>query len=107
MLSDPLYQSLIIMDPGAALRHRICTDSYFGGVLDDCLNTPIASVVDLRLRNIAELRPDGLDLAGASELPSPVGKLSGRVQGTYFRHYLQLQTPAAPVASLLKRGAQW
>ena len=105
ILSDPRYQSVIDRNPGAALRQRICSSSTFAGAHSDCLDTPIDSVVDLRLQNIAELKTSTLDLTADSQLPSPLGKLSWSILATYILDYSKIETPTSPDLSLLNTSS--
>ncbi|HEY4212035.1 MAG TPA: TonB-dependent receptor [Steroidobacteraceae bacterium] len=101
LLTNPVYSSLVIRNPPAALVAKVCQDSlYFQGSKANCASG-VQAVLDLRAHNAAALRTRGLDFAAQYRLGIASGQLEGRVDGTYLLRYALAETAGAPLASLL------
>jgi iron complex outermembrane receptor protein len=62
---------------------------------------PIGAIVDLRVRNLAQLLTDGIDFNSRYQRPTSFGKLEFGVSGTWLRNFSEAQTPDEPLVSLL------
>ncbi len=102
MLSDPSYADLVTRNPTAAEIDYICNHTiYPQGSAAQCMNTPVSAIVDLRVRNLASLLTDGIDFSGNYDRPTPFGKVTFGLSGTWLRNFAEAQTPDAPLTSLL------
>ena len=101
VLQEPQYAFLVNRNYTAAQLREACLNSVFQGSAGTCATTPIAAILDTRLRNIDELHTSGIDVIGRYAAPLPAGTLDLGLNGTYLLQYSQANTPAtAPVNAL-------
>jgi iron complex outermembrane recepter protein len=93
LFSDPQYSYLFTRNVSAATRADVCAHSQFLGLQDQCLNSDIGALVDLRLRNIETLRTDGFDVNGRYGRETPLGTFGVNLTATYILHYKEEETP--------------
>ena len=79
---EAIWQTIIERDPPANQVAALCTSPQFSGTLAACQTTPIAAIVDLRLRNLAETIERGLDLNLQYHLTGPLGELAAVLDAT-------------------------
>jgi iron complex outermembrane receptor protein len=102
VLNDPGYAAIVTRNPTAAQINYICSHSlYREGTVSDCMAAPIGAIVDLRVRNLAQLLTDGIDFNSRYQRPTSFGKLEFGVSGTWLRNFSEAQTPDEPLVSLL------
>ena len=102
MLTDPAYAAIVTHNPSAAQIDYACTHSLFlQGPVDLCTGTPVNTLVDLRVSNLARLLTDGVDFSGNYERSTDFGKLAFALAGTWLKDFSEAQTPNLPLASLL------
>jgi iron complex outermembrane recepter protein len=102
VLSDPSYAAIVTRNPTAAQINYICSHSlYVEGTVNNCMTAPIGAIVDLRVRNLAQLLTDGIDFNGSYERTTSFGKLKFGLDGTWLRDFSEAQTPDVPLTSLL------
>ncbi|MGH8242906.1 MAG: TonB-dependent receptor domain-containing protein [Steroidobacteraceae bacterium] len=70
--------------------------SFFGLSPED-----IRAVIDLRLRNVGELKTDGLDLRATYAFETAVGQFEFGLNGTYIFNFEQAETQTAPLFNLV------
>jgi iron complex outermembrane recepter protein len=104
VLEDPQYSWLVSRDVTAAQRAQVCSGGQFVGTPAQCLNAPIGALVDVRLRNAATLKTDGIDIASRFVVHTPLGQLKFGVDSTYVLRYAQANTPTSPITSLLSQA---
>jgi iron complex outermembrane recepter protein len=69
--------------------------------LQDCLNSGVSIIVDDRLRNIAMLKTNGLDLIGKYTAESRAGRFDFGLNTTYLIRYAQSNTPTSPLDNIV------
>jgi iron complex outermembrane receptor protein len=100
VLSNPQDSWLVTRGATAADRAQVCSRSQFYGLPEDCLNAPIAALVDIRLHNVETLRTDGLDFASRYALGTGMGEFTADLDGTYVLRYRQSETPSGQLDEL-------
>ena len=100
VLENPALSYLVVRDVSAAERARVCGSSQFMGNIQDCLNTPIGAIIDVRLHNVQTLLTDGLDAMLRYEIGSPAGRFKLGLESNYILRYEQADAPGAPLESL-------
>jgi outer membrane receptor protein involved in Fe transport len=101
ILQDPLYSDIVTRNPSASLRADICGDVTFVGAIDDCLNFPIAAVVDIRVANLAVLRTSGVDLLLSHDMQTKLGLINSRLSATYLLDYSRAQFSASSLSQAM------
>jgi iron complex outermembrane receptor protein len=102
VLSDPAYAAIVTTNPTAAQIAYICSHAAFPqGTAAECVNSAPGAIVDLRVRNLATLKTNGIDFDSRFERPLPLGKLRLDLNGTWLLGFRQAETPDAPLSSLL------
>jgi len=104
-LTNPFAAYAVIRNPTLEQRQLICSQSTFvfaaGGSAADCLNRPVAAIIDARLTNTASSRTNGIDLSGTYGLDTDVGSFDFGVNGTYLLEYSKAITASAPLVDLV------
>jgi iron complex outermembrane recepter protein len=104
ILNDPYVQYIVTRNPSATLRAQICDDAnnHFGGTVTECLQASIDAIVDLRDRNLATLRTQGIDFDTQYSFDtSSLGRLTLDLASTYLLEYSQMAMPNTASVSLL------
>jgi iron complex outermembrane recepter protein len=102
LLTNPQFEERVTANPGTALRQRICGSTLFAGsAQSDCLLAEIDDVVDIRSRNVASVRTDGLDFGMSLDDDESPHKFGVTVTGTYILDFGQQLTAHASTVSLL------
>lgn len=102
LLTNPQFEDLVTANPSTTLRQRICGSTLFAGsTQSDCLSAAIEDVVDIRSRNVASVRTDGLDFVMSLDDDESPNKFGVTVTGTYILDFGQQLTAHAPTVSLL------
>ncbi len=84
----------------AVTLENVCTRSLFIGA-GPCSQAPVEAIVDLRERNTAVLRTDGIDVTFGTNFETGTGRWGLGIAGTYVLHYKEADTPGAPLVSVL------
>jgi outer membrane receptor protein involved in Fe transport len=100
VLSLPTLNWLVNRNVTAAELNDVCTNSIYRGP-GTCETTSATAIIDNRLRNIALLRTDGIDLIGRYSFENPAGKFDLGLNGTYLFAYSQANTPSSPVVNIV------
>lgn len=79
-----------------------CQRSVFQqGSQQDCLNSGVSIIMDDRLRNIAMLKTNGLDLIGKYTTENRAGRFDFTLNGTYLFGYAQSNTPTSSLDNIV------
>jgi iron complex outermembrane recepter protein len=97
VLSNPTQSPLVTRNPSPELRAEVCARAPQASTTRDCLTTPIAAIVDLRVRNDARMQTSGFDLLGRYSMDSSIGKLSFGLNGTYILDFSEARTRLLPL----------
>ncbi|HEY4214109.1 MAG TPA: TonB-dependent receptor [Steroidobacteraceae bacterium] len=101
VLTDPQYSPFVYRNYTDAQREQACTNGSVIGGATACLETPIAALVDLRLRNVAAVRANGFDLYGRLKSTTSLGEFTWDLTSTYFLRYARSILPQAPMQDVL------
>ena len=71
------------------------------GTTQDCLNSGTTIIIDDRLRNIAMLKTNGLDLIGKYSTDNRAGRFDFGLNATYLFRYAQSNTPTSPLDNIV------
>jgi iron complex outermembrane receptor protein len=100
VLSLPDFSWLVNRNITAAELNAACTNTVFIGP-GACQTSSASAILDNRLRNIAVLRTDGIDLIGRYSFENPAGKFDLGLNGTYLFAYSQANTPSSPLVNIV------
>jgi len=84
-------------DLASACQHSV----YQQGTAQDCLNSGATIIMDDRLRNIAMLKTNGLDLIGKYTTNNRAGRFDFGLNGTYLFRYAQSNTPTSALDDIV------
>jgi iron complex outermembrane receptor protein len=94
---DPRYSYLFTRNVTAGMRADVCAHSQFLGAQDQCLESDVGALIDLRLRNAETLRTDGFDISARYGRETPLGAFNANLSATYVLHYKAAETPGSPL----------
>lgn len=100
-LIDATFAGIVTRDPTAAQREEVCSQTLFFGLPDDCLNAPIAALVDARRHNTAITRTRGVDVLASHEMPSTIGTFTAAMNATWLSAFEEAWARNAPTVSTL------
>jgi len=100
VLEQPELAWLVTRNITASQLAAACASGTFVSS-GNCTTSGAQVIVDARLRNIALLKTDGLDLTGKYTLLSTVGKMTFGLNGTYIFGYSQANSPGSVLGSVL------
>lgn len=100
-LTDPIYAPLVTRDPTAAQRQIACSQGVFIGTPSDCLDAPVAALVDMRLNNVAATEMSGVDFGVKYRTATRAGDLDAAVDSTYLFAFRETQFAGSPSEDLL------
>lgn len=117
-LLDPAFADIVTRDPTAEQREVVCSRSTFEGDPNDCLNFPIAAIVDGRVGNSAVVHNRGFDFLGSYALQSGMGTFTFTLNATYLTELARalrasspmldiVDTPFNPVDFRLRGSVSW
>jgi iron complex outermembrane receptor protein len=92
VFSDPQYSYLITRNVTSSARANVCARSQFLGTEQQCLDSDVGALVDLRLRNIGALATDGFDITSRYGRDTPIGALGVNLTASYVLHYKEAAT---------------
>src|SRR5262249_26727165 len=72
---------------------RVCGSSQFMGTTQDCLNSPIGALVDVRVHNVETLLTNGLDAMLRYEVSTTVGRFNLGLESNYILRYTKSDSP--------------
>jgi outer membrane receptor protein involved in Fe transport len=119
LLSDPSNADIITRTPTAAEQAAFCqTAPPINVTPATCLSLPVDALVDLRVRNSALMRTDGIDLLAEYMRPFAPGSLTFRLDGTYILSFAEssvrelpltekVSTQNNPIDLRLRAAATW
>jgi iron complex outermembrane recepter protein len=100
-LLQPNLAWLLIKNPTAAQLAAACQQTVFSGTTQDCINSGVNIIVDDRLRNIAMLKTNGLDLIGKYTTDNRAGRFDFGLNATYLLRYAQSNTPTSTLDNIV------
>jgi len=100
VLSLPAFGWLVNRNITTAELNAACATSTFLGP-GTCQAFSGTAILDNRLRNIALLRTDGIDLLSRYSFDNRAGKFDLGLNGTYLFAYSQANTPGSPVLNIV------
>jgi outer membrane receptor protein involved in Fe transport len=102
VLSLPTFGWLFNRNVTAAELTDVCSHSVFVGP-GTCQTSAagVGTIADNRLRNIALLKTDGVDLIGKYSFESKAGKLDFGLNGAYLFAYSQANTPGSALVNIV------
>ncbi len=100
-LSDPAFQPYILHNVSNQERQALCQRGQFLGLESDCLNAPVAAIIDLRLHNRAVIQTSGLDFNSRLLFDTGHGTLTLGLLGTYLLDYSEAPTLSSPLVRVL------
>jgi iron complex outermembrane recepter protein len=100
-LSDPTFQPYISRNVSDQERQSLCKQGQFLGPASDCLQAPVAAIIDLRLHNRAVIQTSGLDLNARLPFDTRLGTWTAGLLGTYLLDYSEAPTSFSPLTRLL------
>ena len=102
ILTNPAYAAVVTHNPTAAQIDAVCSQAtYVQGSTAQCMASGAQAIVDLRVRNLANLATEGIDFNSRYQHPLPLGDLNLGVNGTYLLRFARAETPDEPLTSLL------
>jgi len=101
-LLQPSLAWLFTKNATPAQLAAACQQTVFlQGTTQDCLNSGATIIVDDRLRNIAMLKTNGLDLIGKYSADNRAGRFNFGLNATYLFRYAQSNTPTSPLDNIV------
>jgi iron complex outermembrane recepter protein len=100
-LTQPSFDWLFTRNITPAQLTYACTHTVFQGSQADCLTSGVTTILDNRLRNIALLKTNGMDLIGRYSFESRGGRFDFGLNGTYLFRYAQSNTPTSPLDNIV------
>jgi outer membrane receptor protein involved in Fe transport len=100
-LTQPNFAWLFTRNVTPAQLSYSCTHSTYLGSQADCLSSGVTTILDNRLRNIALLKTNGMDLIGRYSFESKGGRFDFGLNGTYLFRYAQSNTPTSPLDNIV------
>ena len=100
-LANPQAAYAVNRNFTADQRQAICNSTRFASTAFNCLTSPIAAIVDLRLNNTASIRTDGIDLLGTYGLDLGGSRLDFGMNATYLLEYSRAPTASSPLVALV------
>jgi iron complex outermembrane recepter protein len=101
VLSQPADAWLVNRNVTPAQLQAACSQTVFIQSSGTCQSSSVTAILDDRLRNIALLKTNGLDLLGKYALDTSIGKFEFGLNGTYLFEYSQANTPDAPLVNIV------
>src|SRR5262249_5927885 len=101
VLSLPAFAWLVTRNFTQAQRDEVCAHSVFQGSAGTCASSSVGAISDNRLRNIALLKPSGIDVSGKYSRASRLGRFDLGLNGTYLFKYAQSNTPGSPLLNIV------
>jgi outer membrane receptor protein involved in Fe transport len=100
VLSLPTFSWLVNRNITPAQLTDACSNSVYVGA-GTCQASAATAIIDNRLRNIALLKTDGIDLIGRYSFENRAGKFDLGLNGTYLFAYSQANTPSSALVDIV------
>lgn len=100
VLALPAFDWMVTRNPSPAAIAAACQTTIYQGQAGTCQNAQVAAILDTRLRNIALLETDGIDLIAKYAFGIPIGRLETALNGTYLFGYSQANTPGSALTDI-------
>jgi outer membrane receptor protein involved in Fe transport len=102
--SDFVGTGVVHRNPSPAEVMDLCTRPYVSTAVS-CSAT-YGAVIDGRLRNLAVVDVEGVDLGVSHRFETSIGAFSSRLSGTYTLHYKEAITEASPLVDVVDTFAR-
>jgi iron complex outermembrane receptor protein len=99
LLSNPALAPLVTRNPSAEYRADVCSRAPQGSGTVGCLTAPVGAIVDLRFRNDAVVRTQGVDVLARYDLLSKAGRFSFALNGTYISDFDEARAANMPLVN--------
>jgi iron complex outermembrane recepter protein len=100
-LESPDYAEIVTRNPTAGQREIVCSKALFFGSRDQCITFPVAALIDMRIKNVAEIKTSGIDFVAARRMTVSFGRLEGSINATYLFDYKEAKFSSAPLKERL------
>lgn len=118
LLQERQWSELIQRDPSPQDVEAVCYDWRYDGDPATCMATPVAAIIDGRLRNLGAIRVQGIDLSIKRLLFTSWGNFTPGIEGGYVLHHERavskraasqdiVDTVGNAVALRLRGGLSW
>jgi iron complex outermembrane receptor protein len=118
LLQESQWTSVINRSPTPGEIHAVCESKVFVGSVAQCESAPVAAIVDLRVRNMAQTRVRGIDLKLDQTLRTRFGRFDMGLNGGYVFNFSQatsntsdlrdvVNTVGNPVALRMRGSVDW
>lgn len=105
-LQDPRFASSVTRNPSREQRAAVCARASFAGVQpNDCTDSPVAALIDIRPRNTATTRQRGIDFLAAQILDTAPGTLQVSLNASYLLRFDEAFTASESPVSIV--STQW
>ena len=101
VLTQPSLAWLVTRDVTPAELSNACTQTVFQGPQQACPTSGLTTIIDNRLRNIALLKTDGIDLISRYSFENWGGRFDFGLNATYLFRYSQSNTPTSPLDNIV------
>jgi iron complex outermembrane receptor protein len=101
IMESAAYAAIVDRNPTPEERLDACSQATLMGTLDDCLNVPIAAIVDTRLHNVATLKTSGIDIFAIYERMFGRGRLTSSINRTHLFNYQKAEFSSSPLTEIV------
>ena len=101
VLTQPSFAWLVTRNVTPAELSTACAQTVFQGPQQACPTSGITTILDNRLRNIAQLKTDGIDLISRYSFENQRGRFDFGLNATYLFRYSQSNTPSSPLENIV------
>jgi outer membrane receptor protein involved in Fe transport len=101
LLQEDRWSEVIERNPLQSDVDAICESSEFRGSVAQCKATPVAAIVDFRMRNLASTRVRGLDAKLDRSVSTRYGDFSFGLNGAYLFSFEQATSDSSPMIDIV------
>jgi outer membrane receptor protein involved in Fe transport len=101
LLQEAQWASVINRNVTPAEINAVCESAVFSGSAAQCGSAPVAAIVDLRVRNMAETRVRGVDLKLDQTLRTRRGRFDFGLNGGYVLSFWQASSDTSPLKNVV------
>lgn len=98
---EALWAPIITRNPSRSTVESICSQASFTGSLEDCLTGALPTIVDARVRNLGELRLQGIDASLKYPIQTNYGTWSLTMDASYLLRFDRAITSTSPFYQLV------
>ena len=101
LLQEDQWAGAITRNPTRAEVEAICLSPTFRTPVSQCLNAPVAAIVDFTLRNLGTTRVQGIDFKLDHVIDSRMGDIQLGLTGAYVLNFKQAGSDSAPAVNVV------